>query len=144
MALAAEPTTALEQPPADVPAGRAPYKPCGCAQMASFYDREYTDFERANFVTVWHCPAGRTVSVHATRHCGRLRGARASVCERFACVCTCVRVCARACACLRCVRTADASACLTGARACTHTDMCEEVRVPPNDKGWNRVSSDKN
>jgi len=36
-------------------------------QMASFYDREYTDFERANFVKAFHCPSSS--EQYETRHC---------------------------------------------------------------------------
>jgi len=36
--------------------------------MASFYDREYTDFEKANFVTVYQCPASNSEQ-YEKRHC---------------------------------------------------------------------------
>jgi len=61
------------------------------AQMASFWDREYTEFEVAKFVTVFQCRQCCTeLTQHLTRQC----------------------------------------------------EMCEELRVPPNNQGWNRVSGD--
>jgi hypothetical protein len=43
--------------------------PCAaCSHMATFYDREYTDFEKANFVTAFQCPKSWGV-LHEQRHC---------------------------------------------------------------------------
>lgn len=65
-----------------------------CAQMASFWNREYTEFEKANFVTVFRCRQCCTEELthHLTKQC----------------------------------------------------EMCEELRVPPNNKGWTRTSTDDN
>jgi hypothetical protein len=53
-----------------VAAGAVRRPPCpSCSHMASFYDREYTEFEKANFERVFRCRASN--GQYNERHCDK-------------------------------------------------------------------------
>ena len=53
---------------------QAAARPCR-AQMVSFYDREYIEFEAGQFVTVFQCrPCSTELKQHETRQCEMCEG----------------------------------------------------------------------